>query len=704
MFLQMTHNFKVLVFSFFILFISSISFSQPGVDWSDKASWDFSLEKIDDSHAYLVGKVKIKKGWHIYSVNHIPENADYTGYPTTIKITKSPLYKLVGKPQDGKKPIVHKDDLGTSLFFENAATFKQEIEFLSDKPVKIKFTYAFQLCDEMGCIFPPEQEGVVEAKGFIPSKPKMVETVLAAKDTSTKKETPSEVEKVEEEKTSSVPESVQSKKNTKVKSRSFKKALKEKDSLLVIFFKGFGGGLIALLTPCVFPMIPMTVTFFTKRSKSRVKGILNALLYGFSIIVIYVSLGLIITALLGPSGLNDLSTNVWMNLIFFGIFIFFAISFLGAFEIRLPNSWVNKADGNADKGGLIGIFFMAFTLSLVSFSCTGPIIGTLLVESAADGAMLAPAIGMGGFAIALALPFTLFAIFPGWLNSLPQSGGWLNSVKVVLGLLELALALKFLSGVDLAYHWGILTREVFVAIWTTLFFIIGFYLLGKLRFSHDSPVERLTVTRFMFALSSLVFAVYLLPGMWGAPLRLIDGVAPPRTHSEDGFRFVRGDNNTSNESATFLKYRSFMHEVGDGSILVFHDLEKAKEYAKLEGKPILLDFTGHNCPNCRRTESTVWSNKEIHSLLKDQVVIASLYVDDRELLSKSEWKYSKAIQGMIKTVGNKWSDYQVRKYGQLSQPLYVMIDAEGNNLNEPIGYEPNVKKYKAFLMKGLKSL
>jgi thiol:disulfide interchange protein DsbD len=382
----------------------------------------------------------------------------------------------------------------------------------------------------------------------------------------------------------------------------------------------------------------------------------------------------------------------------------FAFSFLGAFEIRMPSKWVNKADGNADKGGLIGIFFMAFTLSLVSFSCTGPIIGTLLVESSTSGSMMGPAIGMIGFSSALAIPFTLFAIFPGWLNSLPQSGGWLNSVKVVLGLLELALALKFLSGIDLAYHWGVLTREIFIAIWIVIFFVIGFYLLGKIKFSHDSNVERLTVTRFMFALLALVFAVYLVPGMWGAPLKLIDGVAPPRSHSEDNFRFVRGESNgggTAVADPIFQEYRKDMHEI-DGDLLVFHDLDKAQEYAKKVNKPVLLDFTGYNCPNCRRTESTVWTDTKISSILKNEVVIASLYVDDKAKLPKSEWKFSKALDSEMRTVGNKWGDYQIRKYNQLSQPLYVLTDPEGNDLTKPMGYESNIDVYKSFLEKGLK--
>ena len=673
--------------------LSFFSYAQPAESFSDYINWSFSLEKKDASHAYVVAKANIVKDWHIYSIHHIPEKASFTGIPTSIVFKDSKLYKTVGSLLEGKKAITHKDDLGTSLYIENSVVYKQEIEFLSNQPVDIKFSYNFQLC-AIQCLMPTEQEGSLKAVGYSPVV--NAKEILANKDSLIEKTEELDVAKTD----------VISKEAGKVKivdKKTKVKSSKSKESLWIVFFKGFGGGLIALLTPCVFPMIPMTVTFFTKRSKTRVKGILNALLYGVSIIVIYVSLGLVITALLGPTGLNDLSTNVWMNLIFFGIFIFFAISFLGAFEIRMPNSWVNKADGNADKGGLIGIFFMAFTLSLVSFSCTGPIIGTLLVESAADGALLAPAIGMGGFAVALALPFTLFAIFPGWLNSLPQSGGWLNSVKVVLGLLELALALKFLSGVDLAYHWGILTREVFVAIWVVLFFIIGLYLLGKLKFAHDSNVERLSVTRFMFALTALIFAVYLLPGMWGAPLRLIDGVAPPLTHSEDDFRFVKGNNGSEiqNESENFKKFRPFMHEVADGSLLTFHDLDKAKAYAKLEDKPLLLDFTGHNCPNCRRTESTIWLNEAVHPILKDKVVLVSLYVDDRQNLPKSQWRYSKAIQGMIKTVGNKWSDYQVTHYGQLSQPLYVMIDAVGNDLSEAIGYEPNVDVYKRFLMGGL---
>jgi thiol:disulfide interchange protein DsbD len=344
---------------------------------------------------------------------------------------------------------------------------------------------------------------------------------------------------------------------------------------------------------------------------------------------------------------------------------------------------------------------MAFTLGLVSFSCTGPIIGTLLVEASTSGSYLTPAIGMTGFSLALAIPFTIFAIFPGWLNSLPQSGGWLNSVKVVLGLAELALALKFLSSVDLAYHWDLLTREWFVAIWFVLFLTMGIYLLGKIRFSHDSPVEKLGVPRFMFALIALTFSVYLFTGMFGAPLTLIDGIAPPRTHSEDNFRWVNGGLDTGLGSDSLsIQYAADMHPVGDGSILVFHDLTIGQEYAKKKNLPILLDFTGYACQNCRKTESTVWTNDEIRPLLQKQFVIVSLYVDDRTPLPANEVRVSK-LSGNIKTVGNKWADLEMEKYGSFQQPLYVVVDSDGNDLTEAIGYTPDIKAYKTFLTKGI---
>jgi len=671
-----------LILSFFLT-VTSL-FSQP-VGWQEKVKWSFKIEKIDDTHANIVGTAKLLDGWHIFSVDHDPEKADFTGIPTSFSLKSNKDFKVIGKLKDGKKAKVHKDDLGTQLYFEGSGVFKQEIEVLTDKTFKIPVAYTFQICDDAGCIFPPEQEALIEVSGFKP--------ILSA-----------QIEESEEVSNSAKTSTSNPNKTIAKEKIEPEKKTPKKDSNLVIFVAGFLAGLIALFTPCMFPMIPMTVTFFTKQSKTRSEGIFKALVYGLSIILIYVTFGLVFTAATGPLGLNDLSTNVWMNLIFFSIFVLFAFSFLGAFEIQLPSSWVNKMDKQADRGGLIGIFFMAFTLGLVSFSCTGPIIGSLLVEAATSGSFITPAIGMTGFSLALAIPFTLFAIFPGWLNSLPQSGGWLNSVKVVLGLLELALALKFLSSVDLAYHWDLLTREWFVGIWFVLFLIMGIYLLGKIRFSHDSPVEKLSVPRFMFALFALTFAVYLFPGMFGAPLKIIDGIAPPRTHSEDNFRYVNGglDTGIAKDSIT-EKYISEMHPVGDGSILVFHDLAIAKEYAKAKNLPILLDFTGHACQNCRKMESSVWTSSEIRPILQTKVVIASLYCDDKTPLPAGEIRYSDAIGGKIKTVGNKWAELQIVQYKSFQQPLYVMIDAEGNDLTEGIGYTPDIPTYKRFLEKGIKA-
>lgn len=669
---------KTIFFNLFLLICSAPIQAQNSL-MDDHIKWNFSLEKIDETHANIVYQAKIVEGFHIFSLNHDPSKADFTGIIPEFKVRKNTKIKTMGGPFETMVALKHLDGEWVSMYFEKKAIFKQKIEVLSSEEINIDFDLYFQLCDQNGCLPPFDLAGKVKAKGFLPiAGVDTLENDVAVKNKVVKSST-SQLKQAEIKKDKPV----------------------KKESNWVIFIAGFLAGLVALITPCMFPMIPMTVTFFTKQSKTRREGIFKALVYGVSIILIYVTFGVAFTAATGPLGLNDLSTNVWMNLLFFGIFVLFAFSFLGAFEIQLPASWVNKMDKQADRGGFLGIFFMAFTLGLVSFSCTGPIIGSLLVTASTTGSYFTPAIGMTGFSLALAIPFTLFAIFPGWLNSLPQSGGWLNSVKVVLGLAELALALKFLSSVDLAYHWEILSREWFVGIWFVLFLVMGIYLLGKLRFSHDSPVEKLSVTRFMFALVALTFSVYLLPGMFGAPLKLIDGIAPPRTHSEDNFRYVNGGLDTGFEKDSISDaYAAEMHPVGDGSILVFHDLIIGTEYAKKKNLPILLDFTGHACQNCRKTESTVWTNDEIRSTLQTKFVIVSLYCDDRTPLPKSEIRFSKK-NGMIKTVGNKWADLQIEKYQRFQQPLYVIIDHEGNDLTETIGYTPNIQEYKAFLTKGL---
>lgn len=675
----------------FLSFFFVISAMAQGKPWQENVKWNFEIKNVKNNKAQydIIGKVKLFNHYHIFSVDHDPMKADFTGVPTEFKFTPSKNYKLVGKLKDSKKPKRLEDDLGIQLYFEENASFEQRIEVLTPQDFKLTLNYSFQICDSLGCQFPPEQETILSIKGD--KSLSQIENNTTAIDTSS----------LQSESNNNVMDS--SKEETENETIiQVKQEINQTGSNWTIFIAGFLAGLIALFTPCMFPMIPMTVTFFTKQSKTRQEGIFKALIYGASIVVIYVTFGLIFTAATGPIGLNDLSTNVWMNLIFFSIFMLFAFSFLGAFEIQLPSSWVNKMDKQADKGGYLGIFFMAFTLGLVSFSCTGPIIGSLLVEAATSGSYFTPAIGMTGFSLALAIPFTLFAVFPGWLNSLPQSGGWLNSVKVCLGLLEIAFALKFLSAVDLAYHWDILTREWFIGTWFVIFTIMGLYLLGKIRFSHDSPIEKLSVTRFMFAFLSLTFAVYLLPGMWGAPIKLLSGIAPPTTYSEDKFLFNHGglDNGLIKDDIT-EKYIEYMHASGDGSIMVFHDLEKARSYAKERNLPVMIDFTGYACQNCRKMETSVWADESIKPILQRKVVIASLYVDDHAPLPESEHRYSETIGGKVKEVGNVWAELQIDRYKSYQQPLYAIVDNDMNDLVQAVGYTPNIIEFKTFLETGI---
>ena len=469
---------------------------------------------------------------------------------------------------------------------------------------------------------------------------------------------------------------------------------KEARSLWTIFFLAFAAGFAALLTPCVFPMIPMTVSFFTKQSKSKAQGIRNAVIFGISIIVIYVVLGTVVTAIFGSDALNAMATNFWFNLIFFILLVVFAISFMGAFEIRLPNSWLNKADKASDKGGLIGIFFMALALALVSFSCTGPIVGTLLFEAATIGGM-GPFIGMLGFSLALALPFTLFAAFPGWMNSMPKSGGWLNSVKVVLGFLELALAFKFLSNADLVVQGHFLEREMFLAIWIGIFVVLALYLFGKISLPHDSPIERLSVGRALFGTTVVIFVIYLIPGLWGAPLKLISGFPPPMSYSESPMGVGGGGSLVHNES----EIDKDMH-LGEHGIMLFHDYEKGIAYANKVGKPVLLDFTGYACVNCRRMESNVWGDPAVLNILKNKVVMISLYVDDKTELPKEEQitvNITKDLTSDLVSYGNKWSYIQASRYKNNSQPYYRILGPENEDLNNGSADYNNHGNPEAFL-------
>lgn len=478
------------------------------------------------------------------------------------------------------------------------------------------------------------------------------------------------------------------------KARKSEEATKIPSSLWAIFVMGFLGGLAALLTPCVFPMIPMTVSFFTKQSKTKAQGIRNAIIYAVSIIVIYVALGLGVTLIFGAGALNALSTNVWFNLAFFLLLVVFGASFLGAFEISLPTSWINKADKNADKGGLIGIFFMAFTLGLVSFSCTGPIIGTLLVESV-DNGIMGPFWGMFGFSLALALPFGLFSAFPGWLNSMPQSGGWLNSVKVVLGLLEIALAFKFLSNADLVVQAEMLTREIYLAFWIVIFALMGFYLLGKIKLPHDSDISNISVPRFSFAIIVFAFVVYMIPGMWGAPLSMLSGVLPPQTEQYSEYPYGIGGQAPSYEMPEGT-------HPGPNGMPVFHEYDEALAYARKEKKPLLLDFTGWACANCRRMEDNVWKKPEITKIMVEDYVVVSLYVDEDQSL---ESPITTEDGKVLKTVGDKWMYMEEKRYGQTSQPLYVVVDHEEEMIGPTMTYDTEADltgRYKKWLEDNLK--
>ena len=471
-------------------------------------------------------------------------------------------------------------------------------------------------------------------------------------------------------------------------------------SLLPIFAAGFIAGLIAFLLPCIFPMVPLTVSYFTKRAESKGKGIQGAIIYGVSIIVIYVVLGLLITLIFGASALNELATDGFFNVFIFLILLIFGISFLGAFEITLPSSFVNKMDSKSDSKGLTGIFFMAATLAVVSFSCTGPLIGTLLVTVGQTGGFLAPVMGMFGFSLALALIFVVFAIFPSWMTSLPKSGGWLNAVKVVLGLIEIALALKFLSTADLAYHWGILDREVFIAIWVVIAFILGFYLLGKIKFSHDSDLKYISIPRLFLGGAAFVFAFYLIPGLWGAPLKAVSALVPPLSTQDFVLNQESGPIVDSTITHPKRKYADFL-EIPlkiDG----FFDYQEALAYAKENKKPLFLDFTGHGCVNCREMEAKVWSDPRVLKKLKEDYIVVSLYTDDKTALPEGEQFYSKILSTKVNTVGKKFKHLQAERFNTISQPYYVLLGTDEKELvSPPIGVEFNIDKYLQYLDKGL---
>ena len=641
--------------------------------------WKTAVEKINDNEYYLVATASIEAGWKLYGQN-IPPNGPV---PTSFKYTQDPIFELVGKTEESK-PIVKHDkvfDMEIAYFYRQAV-FKQRVKLLGEvTSISIKAEVEFMSCDDSNCL-PPD---TVDLEFF-----------LSGTTTANQGATPQFTFGNNTDANNTVPATTVSQTTPKAPATT----PISHQGLWTIFFISFLSGFAALLTPCVFPMIPMTVSYFTKQSKTKAKGIKNAVIYGISIIVIYVLLGSAITAIFGADALNALASNFWFNLIFFLILVVFAISFLGAFEITLPSSWSTKVDAQADRSGFVGIFFMALALAIVSFSCTGPIVGTLLVQAASEGG-IAPIIGMFGFSLAIALPFALFAAFPGWLHSLPKSGGWMNTVKVVLGFLELALAFKFLSIADLVWdlHW--LEREVFIAIWIAIFGALSLYLFGKIRLPHDDATDRISVGRLLLGLVSLSFTVYLIPGLWGAPLSIISGFPPPQYYSESPYGVGhKGNTTTTVTSSEELPQGAHLFQPYD--IVTFNDYQQGLEYAKQVGKPVLLDFTGKSCVNCRKMEDNVWGKPEVLNILKNKVVLISLLVDDKNELPENEVKPSKIREGkMIKTIGQKWSEFQALRYHSNSQPLYVLMGHDEQNLVPPVGYTPDVEKFSSWLHSGI---
>ena len=665
----------------------------------DPVKFKTELTTLSDTEAEVVFTATIDKGWHVYST----DLGDGGPISATFNVDNKSGVELVGKLKPVGKEVATFDKLFEMKvrYFENTAKFVQKVKFTGGA-YAIEGYLEYGACDDESCL-PPTQvpfkfSGVAKAGNAAATKteqPKAEQPEQKVVDKADKKEGATPVASKDssammELVPATTTEAITDIQPAVTSSELWKPVISDLQALgeehgqedmswIYIFITGFLGGLLALFTPCVWPIIPMTVSFFLKRSKDKKKGIRDAWTYGASIVVIYVALGLAITLIFGASALNALSTNAIFNILFFLMLVIFAASFFGAFEIRLPSKWGNAVDSKAESTtGLLSIFLMAFTLSLVSFSCTGPIIGFLLVQVSTTGSVVAPAIGMLGFAIALALPFTLFALFPSWLKSMPKSGGWMNVIKVTLGFLELAFALKFLSVADLAYGWRLLDRETFLALWIVIFALLGFYLLGKIKFPHDDDDNKVGVTRFFMALISLAFAVYMVPGLWGAPLKAVSAFAPPM------------------QTQDFNLYKNEVHAK-------FDNYDLGMEYARLNGKPVMLDFTGYGCVNCRKMEAAVWTDPKVSDLINNDYVLITLYVDNKTPLTEPVKIIENGTERTLRTVGDKWSYLQRVKFGANAQPFYVLLDNQGKPLNKSYAYNEDIPKYIEFLQTGLEN-
>ena len=654
----------------FFFLLALLAFTTTQAQILDPVAWTTKIEKLSENEFNLVFEAKIEPDWHVYS-QFTPD-----GGPLPLEFAFKNAgkdYSLAGKATESKTSRAYNDTFEVDeVFFSNTATLKQKIKVLNVNVTTIDVTLEYQVCKEV-CINQKKKFTFKLPKITIPTSqdvpaPGVIGGSVVTDSIASQEIVGSENDTISNKESDNIIEKAIDAPNQAPPVRN----------LWAIFFIAFLSGFAALLTPCVFPLIPMTVSFFTKQSKTKAMGIRNAITYGISIIVIYVTLGFLVSWIFGADALNSLATNVYFNVIFFLLLVTFAASFLGAFEIMLPNSWANKVDRQADRGGIVGILFMALALAIVSFSCTGPIVGTLLFEAASNG-VIGPIVGMFGFSLALALPFMLFAMFPGWLNSLPKSGGWLNTVKVFLGFLELALAFKFLSNADLVLQLHFLEREVFLAIWIAIFGTMALYLFGKIQLPHDGPPSSISVGRLMLGLLVLTFTVYLIPGLWGAPLKLISAFPPPMEYSESprGFGASSGGE-TRSALPDGAKY-------GPHDIVSFTDYETGLAYAKSVNKPAIIDFTGWACVNCRKMENNVWSDPRVLSILKNDVVLLSLYVDDRRPLPESE-HYTAADGDLVETIGEKWTDFMITNYKTNTQPLYVLTDTEGKELQGTMSY------------------
>lgn len=658
---------KKILFSLIVSFLAFAAYAQI----QEPVKFKTELKNVSATEVEIVFTASIEQGWHVYSTD-LGDGGPISATFNTDKLTGA---QLDGKLRPVGKEIASFDKLFEMdvRYFEHTAQFVQKLK-LTGGDYQVTGYLEYGACNDENCLPPTQVEFSFSGKAEGTSASVLAETPAEKVDTAAapavigSADGPTSVVVSDNDLWSPVIDELNALGET---------TSQEDMSWLYIFITGFVGGLLALFTPCVWPIIPMTVSFFLKRSKDKKKGIRDAWTYGASIVVIYVTLGLAITAIFGANALNALSTNAIFNIFFCLMLVVFAASFFGAFEITLPSKWSNAVDSKAEATtGLLSIFLMAFTLSLVSFSCTGPIIGFLLVQVSTTGNVIAPAVGMLGFAIALALPFTLFALFPSWLKSMPKSGGWMNVIKVTLGFLELAFALKFLSVADLAYGWRILDRETFLALWIVLFALLGFYLLGKIKFPHDDDNTKVSVPRFFLALASLAFAVYMVPGLWGAPLKAVSAFAPPM------------------QTQDFNLYNNEVHAK-------FDDYDAGMKYAREHGKPVMLDFTGYGCVNCRKMELAVWTDMKVADLINNDYVLITLYVDNKTRLPEPVKVMENGTERTLRTVGDKWSYLQRVKFGANAQPFYVLIDNEGKPLNKSYSYDEDIDKYVDFLQTGL---